>query len=177
MSAAVTVRRATAADAATILGFVRALAAYEREPDAVVVTEATLRAQLAADPPPFECLLAEEDGAPRAFALFFGTYSTWLGRPGIWLEDLFVPPEHRGRGIGALLLREIARLAVARGCGRVEWSVLDWNEPALGFYARLGAIAMDEWTTHRLTGDTLARLAAGAAPPPAPAAGGPTAPG
>jgi len=149
------IRSATPDDAATILEFIRALATYEREPHAVEVDAPTLAAQIASRNPPFECLLAEEDGAARGFALFFRTYSTWKGLPGLWLEDLFVPPEHRGRGIGLALFRACAAIAVERGYGRMEWSVLDWNEPALGFYRRQGAAAMDEWTTHRLTGEAL----------------------
>jgi GNAT superfamily N-acetyltransferase len=152
-------RTATADDAATIHALVVALAEYEREPDAVVNTPDVLRAQLAAPRPPFECVLAEEDGVAMGFALFFPTYSTWLGRPGLWLEDLFVPEAHRRRGIGRALLTRVAELAVARGCGRLEWSVLDWNTPARDFYRRLGATALDEWTIHRLTGDALRDLA------------------
>ena len=154
------IRPATPDDAATILGFIRALAEYEREPHSVEVDAPTLAAQIASHDPPFECLLAEEDGAARGFALFFRTYSTWKGRPGLWLEDLFVPPEHRGRGIGLALFRACAAIAAVRGYGRMEWSVLDWNEPALGFYRRQGATAMDEWTTHRLTGEALHTAAA-----------------
>lgn len=163
MSAArVTVRPAVAGDAETIHVFIRALAAYEREPDAVEATPESLRAQLAAERPPFECLLAEEDdGAPLGFAVYFHNYSTWRGRPGLYLEDLFVPPEHRGRGVGRTLLVALARIAVARGCARMEWAVLDWNEPALGFYRALGAESLGEWTVHRLTGDALSRLAEG----------------
>ncbi len=159
MSAAFTIRDAGPGDAATILAFVRALAAYEREPDAVEATEERLRAQLASDDPPFECLLAEDASGAVGFALTFRTYSTWKGAPGTWLEDLFVPPEHRGRGIGEALLRAVAARAVARGHARLEWSVLDWNEPALGFYRHLGATPLSEWTTHRVSGDALRALA------------------
>ena len=147
-------------DAATIHALVVALAEYEREPQAVVNSPATLHAQLAASRPPFECLLAEDDGAAVGFALFFPTYSTWLGRPGIWLEDLFVLETHRRRGVGRALLVRVAQLAVERGCGRLEWSVLDWNTPARDFYRRLGASALDDWIMHRLTGDALDALAA-----------------
>jgi GNAT superfamily N-acetyltransferase len=157
---ALALRTATAEDAATIHALVVALAEYEREPDAVLNTPNVLRAQLAAVPPPFECLLAEDDGVAVGFALFFPTYSTWLGRPGVWLEDLFVLEAHRRRGIGRALLTRVAELAVARGCGRLEWSVLDWNTPARDFYRRLGATALEEWTIHRLTGDALRELAA-----------------
>ena len=153
------IRFATPADAATILALIRALAAYEREPDAVEASEATLASQLAEPSPPFECLIAEVDGEAAGFALFFHTYSTWRGRRGLWLEDLFVRPEHRGAGIGRALLVELARLAVARGCARFEWTVLDWNELAIGFYRGLGAAPLDEWTTWRLDGAALAALA------------------
>lgn len=153
------IRFATPADAATILALVRELAAYEREPDAVEATEATLAAQLAEPSPPFECLIAEIDGEAAGFALFFHTYSTWRGRRGLWLEDLFVRPRHRGAGIGRALLVELARVALDRGCARFEWTVLDWNELAIGFYRSLGAAPMDEWTTWRLDGAALAALA------------------
>ena len=145
-------------DAGTLLRFIRELADYEREPDAVEVTEATLRAQLGESPPPFECLVAEVDGAAVGFALFFSTYSTWRGRRGIWLEDLFVSPAARGEGVGRALLVEIARLARERGCARFEWSVLDWNEPAHAFYRSLGAAPMEEWTRWRLDGEALEKL-------------------
>ena len=154
------IRFAGPEDAATILAFIHDLACYEREPDAVEVTEAELAAQMREPTPPFECLLAEEDGEPLGFALFFHTYSTWRGRRGVWLEDLFVPPAHRGRGVGAALLTELARIAVDRGCARFEWSVLDWNEPAIRFYRSLGAQPQDEWTRWRLDGGALAKLAA-----------------
>ncbi len=154
-------RPATSADAATVHALIVALAQYEREADAVVNTPDVLRAQLAAPHPPFECLLAEEDGTALGFALFFPTYSTWLGRSGLWLEDLFVLEAHRRRGIGHALLVRVAQLAIARGCGRLEWSVLDWNTPARAFYRRLGAAPLDEWTMHRLTGGALEALAAG----------------
>lgn len=153
-----TVRFATPDDAETLHRFIVALATYERAAEEVRVTPAVLRAQLAERPPPFECLIAEIDGAPAGFALFVKNYSTWLGRPGIWLEDLFVPPELRGRGVGRRLLVELAVVAVARGYGRLEWSVLDWNEPAIGFYRRLGAAPLDDWTVYRLTGEPLAAL-------------------
>ncbi|MEZ4335794.1 MAG: GNAT family N-acetyltransferase [Sandaracinaceae bacterium] len=152
------IRFAVPEDAVTILAFIRDLAVYEREPDAVEVTEATLAAQLAEPSPPFECLIAEHAGAPVGFALFFHTYSTWRGRRGIWLEDLFVPPGHRGKGFGAALLKRLAQIALERGCARFEWSVLDWNEPAIRFYRSLGALPQDEWTRWRLDGDALAKL-------------------
>lgn len=152
-------RWATPEDAATILRFIRELAEYEREPDAVEATESILDAQLRESPPPFECVIAELDGAPVGMALFFHTYSTWRAKRGIWLEDLYVTPSARGRGVGAALLRRLARLTVERGCGRLEWSVLDWNQPAIGFYRKLGATSMDDWTTNRVDGDALVRLA------------------
>ncbi len=145
-------------DAPTLLAFIRELAAYEREPDAVEVTEATLREQLASSAPPFECLIAEVDGVPAGFALFFHTYSTWRGRRGLWLEDLYVRPARRGEGIGRRLLAALARIARDRGCARFEWSVLDWNEPAIRFYRSLGAVPLDEWTRWRLHGDALEAL-------------------
>lgn len=156
-----TLRTAGPGDAAAIHSLVVALAEYEREPDAVQVTPDALRAQLQAPRPPFECLLAEDDGVVCGFALFFATYSTWLGRPGLWLEDLFVLPSHRRRGIGRQLLRRLAQLTQERGGGRLEWSVLDWNAPAIAFYRGLGAEAMDAWTIHRVHGDALRALADG----------------
>lgn len=155
------IRAASVDDAAAILGFVRELAAYEREPDAVELTLATLREQLTSPSPPFECLLGELDGEPVGFALFFHNYSTWRGRRGLYLEDLYVRPSARGRGVGKSLLVHLAALAVARGCARLEWSVLDWNTPAIGFYRALGAEPMSEWTVFRLTGAALARVAVG----------------
>jgi GNAT superfamily N-acetyltransferase len=157
---AVRLRPATPDDAATVHALIVALAHYEREPGAVVNSPDVLRAQLADARPPFECLLAEEDGAACGFALFFPTYSTWLGKPGIWLEDLFVLEAHRRRGIGRALLAAVARLAVARGCARLEWAVLDWNTPARDFYRRLGAESLDDWTMQRLSGVALDALAA-----------------
>jgi GNAT superfamily N-acetyltransferase len=155
----VSIRFATAQDAEVILGFIRELAAYEREPEAVEVTAAVIRAQMESDDPPFECLLAELDGAAAGFALFFRNYSTWRGRPGLFLKDLFVPERYRRNGIGRALLGRLAALSVERGCGRMEWSVLDWNQPAQDFYRSLGASPMDEWTIWRLTGDALERIA------------------
>jgi GNAT superfamily N-acetyltransferase len=157
----VSIRRATPDDAATIHELIRALAAYEREPDAVRATPESLAEQMRGDRPPFECLLAEDAGRAAGFALFFQSYSTWRGRPGIWLEDLFVREEDRGRGIGEALLRAVARTAVERACGRLEFSVLDWNEPAIRFYRSLGAAAMDQWTIFRFEGEALARFGGG----------------
>jgi GNAT superfamily N-acetyltransferase len=124
----------------------------------VQVTAQTLAQQLAAANPPFECLIASHAGVPAGFALFFSTYSTWLGRPGIWLEDLFVLPELRRHGIGKALLQRVAAIARERECGRLEWSVLDWNQSARDFYASLGAQFMHEWLICRVTGSTLAEL-------------------
>ncbi len=153
------IRFATVRDAEVILHFIRELAAYEREPEAVEVTAAILRAQMESNDPPFECLIAELDGAAAGFALFFRNYSTWRGRPGLFLEDLFVPERYRRRGIGRALLKRLAALSVERGYGRMEWSVLDWNQPAQDFYRSLGATPMDEWTIWRLSADALGRTA------------------
>ena len=143
-------RFARAEDAPRILQFIQALASYEREPNAVRVSEEQLRNQLSEPRPPFECLLADYSAQPAGFALFFPTYSTWLGRPGLWLEDLFVLPELRQHGVGRALLRKLAELAAARGCGRLEWSVLDWNQQAIDVYEHLGARAdQGGWTTYR----------------------------
>lgn len=125
----------------------------------VVATEASLQQWLFGPRPAAEVLLAELDGAPAGFALFFHNFSTFLGRPGIYLEDLYVRPEHRGQGVGRRLLAELAHLAVTRGCGRLEWAVLDWNESAIGFYRALGAVPQDEWTVFRMTGEALTALA------------------
>lgn len=154
------VRQAVEADLDAIIALVHALAEYEREPDAVRLERERLRAHLFGPRPFAEVLMAAtESGETAGFALFFHNYSTWEGRPGIWLEDLFVQPALRGRGYGRELLAAIARIAVARGCARFEWSVLDWNEPSIGFYRALGARPMDEWTTFRLEGSALASLA------------------
>jgi GNAT superfamily N-acetyltransferase len=144
-------RTATPADAAIVHRFISALAAYEREPDSVEVSIDTLRAQLAETPAPFECLIAENAGKPVGFVLFFNHYSTWRGKRGLWIEDLFVLPEHRGEGHGTALFDAVIALADERGAGRVEWSVLDWNQTAITFYEQRGAKGMTEWTTYRLT--------------------------
>ena len=154
-----TIRFATAADAETIVGFVRGLAEYEREPDAVELTAAQLEAELESDEPPFECLIAEANGAAVGFALFFRNYSTWRGRLGLFLEDIFVPEQHRGLGVGRALMRRLAQIASERGWGRMEWSVLDWNTPAQDFYRKAGARPLTEWTTWRIDGEALKRLA------------------
>lgn len=154
------IRPATPGDLPQILAFVQALAAYERLAHEALATEADFAAALFGPRPHAEVVIAEDEGAAVGFALFFGTFSTFTGKPGLWLEDLFVLPERRGRGVGGALLAHLARIAVARGCSRFEWSVLDWNEDALGVYRALGAVGMDEWTTQRLTGDALLTLAA-----------------
>lgn len=156
----VTLRLATGDDVGLILAFVRELAHYEREPDAVVASEASLAANLFGERPGAEVVIAEVDGQPAGFALFFHNFSTWLGRRGLYLEDLFVRPAFRGRGVGKVLMAYLARLAVERDCGRFEWSVLDWNAPAIDFYRSLGAVGMEEWTVQRLSGDALQALAA-----------------
>ena len=154
------IRPATSADLDTIIELVHALAEYEREPEAVVLDREEFAQHLFGPHPFAEVLMAEtNEGQSAGFALFFHNFSTWTGKPGIWLEDLFVRVEHRGQGFGRTLLAELARLAVQRGCGRLEWSVLDWNEPSIGFYRALGARPMDEWTTFRLTGEALTDLA------------------
>lgn len=165
MRATISVRLAGADDARLIHGFICELARYEREPDAVEATPASLRADLGRDPPPFECLIAEIDAEPVGFALFFHNYSTWRGRRGLYLEDLFVSERHRGRGAGRALLARVARLAAERNCARMEWAVLDWNQPAIDFYRSLGAEPLDEWTLFRLTGAALERLARSADSP------------
>ena len=153
------IRTTTEADVPVILSLIRELAEYEREPDAVVATEAGLREVLFGAKPSAEVLLALEEQEPVGFAVYFHNFSTWLGRPGLYLEDLFVRPERRGRGYGRALLERLAQIAKERGCGRMEWAVLDWNEPAIQFYRKLGAQPMDEWTVFRLTKDGIARLA------------------
>jgi GNAT superfamily N-acetyltransferase len=144
------IRLATAGDVSIILSLVRELAVYEREPDAVIATEADLHASLFGDDAVASCLIAELDGEVVGFALWFRNFSTWQGRPGIYLEDLFVRPSARGSGLGKALLLRLVEIARERGYRRVEWSVLDWNEPAIGFYRSLGATPNDEWTTWRL---------------------------
>jgi GNAT superfamily N-acetyltransferase len=153
------IRPATAADTPAICRLIRGLAEYEQLAHAVDLDEQRVREHLFGPRPFAEVLLAEEDGAVIGFALFFPNYSTFRGQPGLYLEDLFIEPTHRGRGHGKALLRALARLAVERGCGRLEWVVLNWNEPALRFYRALGAVPMEEWTAYRLTGDSLAAAA------------------
>jgi GNAT superfamily N-acetyltransferase len=144
------IRFATSHDAPTILGLIQGLAAYEREPAAVEVTAVRLRDQMETPNPPFECLLAEDDGRAVGFALFFRNYSTWRGLPGLYLEDLFVLEEYRGQGIGGALLRRLQEIVTERGWRRMEWAVLNWNTPAQSFYREIGARPMSEWTTWRL---------------------------
>ena len=156
---AVTVRAATAQDVPLVLAFIRELAIYERLERSVVATEADLTATLFGPRPYAEVVFACLDGREVGFALFFHNFSTFLGKPGIYLEDLYVRSEARGQGVGKCLLAWLAATALERGCGRLEWAVLDWNEPAIGFYKGLGAEALDEWTTFRLTGAALERLA------------------
>jgi GNAT superfamily N-acetyltransferase len=153
------IRQATEADVPVILLFIRALAEYEKLSHKVVATEESLRRTLFGNPRFAEVILGYEDGEPAGFALFFHNYSTFLGRPGIYLEDLFVDPHRRGRGYGKALLAHLARLARDRDCGRVEWAVLDWNAPSIQFYKSLGAVPLDDWIIFRLTGEALERSA------------------
>lgn len=170
-------RNAVPGDAEDLERLVRELATYEREPDAVVATAADFTAALFAEPPLVHCLVAEVEGVEGAdaadlgrqrhvvgMAMWFVTFSTWRGRHGLWLEDLFVGPAYRGLGVGRALLARLAAIAVERGYERLEWNVLDWNAPALGFYRRLGAEGLDGWTVHRLSGDALVALAASTSP-------------
>ncbi len=160
----ITIRPATREDCPLIMQLIRDLAAYEKMSDQVRASEADLERNLFGSPfgrgPVAEAIVGEVDGAPQGFALFFHNYSTFVGKPGIWLEDLFVRPEARGKGLGAALLAQLAALARERGCGRVEWAVLDWNAPAIGFYERLGAHLLTDWRVCRLTGEALEELAA-----------------
>ena len=146
-------------DVPMILQLIRDLATYERAPDEVVATEEKLVDVLFGERPVAEVLLAFENESPVGFAVYFYNFSTWLGRPGLYLEDLFVKPEKRGKGYGRALLVELAKIARDRGCGRMEWAVLNWNEPAIKFYQTLGAKPMNEWTVFRLTRDEIAKLA------------------
>jgi len=150
---------ATPADVPTILSFIRELAEYEKLLDRVVATEERLRETLFGPRPYAEVLIGRLDGRAVGYALFFHSYSTFLAQPGLYLEDIYVQPAVRGRGVGKALLREVARVARARHCGRIEWSVLDWNQPSIDFYLSLGAKPMDEWTTYRMDEAAIARLA------------------
>ncbi|HET7707816.1 MAG TPA: GNAT family N-acetyltransferase [Thermoanaerobaculia bacterium] len=153
------IRTAVESDVPLILSFIKDLAEYERMADKVVATEDRLRRTLFGQPRFAEVLIGEEEGEPVGFALFFHNYSTFLAKPGLYLEDLFVKPEARGRGHGRALLARLARIARERDCGRLEWWVLDWNADAIGFYKKLGALPMDEWTVFRITGSALDELA------------------
>jgi GNAT superfamily N-acetyltransferase len=153
------IRSATKEDVPVVAELIRGLARYERLEDEVVMTEDLLAAGLFGERPYAEVLLAVDEDRPVGFALFFHNFSTFLGRPGIYLEDLFVVPDERGSGIGRALLEHLARLAVDRGCGRLEWAVLDWNRDAIAFYERLGARPNSDWTVYRLTGEALTTLA------------------
>ena len=148
-------------DVSVILQLIRELAEYERAPNDVIATEEGLREVLFGEEPAARVLIAREREEPVGFAVYFFNFSTWLGRPGLYLEDLFVRPAKRGHGYGRALLGHLARIAEQRGCGRMEWAVLDWNEPAIQFYKKLGAAPMDEWTVFRLKRDGIARLAGG----------------
>ena len=154
------IRPASPEDIPNILTFIRELAEYEREPQAAVATHGDLLRDGFSEPRRFHCLIAESSGLPAGFALYFYTYSTWRGHAGLYLEDLFVRPAFRGKGIGKALLASVAAIAVAEGCPRFEWAVLNWNTPAIDFYQSVGAEPMAEWTTMRLSGDALASLAA-----------------
>lgn len=165
---ATTIRTATEADVPQILTFIRALAEFEREPEVVEATVEGLMRDGFGPQPFYACLMAEENGQPAGFALYFFNYSTWLGRPGLYLEDLFVSPEFRGLGIGKALLQRVAAVAVEKGCKRLQWEVLDWNTPAVDFYRAMGAEFLDEWRNVRITDDALLRLA-GVADPDFPA--------
>ncbi|WP_213980201.1 GNAT family N-acetyltransferase [Sphingomonas sp. dw_22] len=153
------VRPALPTDVPLILRLVRELAEFEREPDAVVATEPMLESALFGERPAAEAVIAELDGTVQGFALFFQNFSTWTGRPGLYLEDLYVTPDARGAGVGTALLRHLAGIALDRGCGRFEWAVLDWNEPAIRFYRALGAVGMGEWQVQRVSGEALVALA------------------
>ena len=158
MNEAIRIRFAQPGDEGTILGFIRGLAEYENMSDDVVATEELLREWIF-EKQKAEVLFAEMDGKEVGIALFFHNFSTFLGRAGIYLEDLFVLPEYRGKGCGKALFTRLAQITVERGCGRLEWSCLDWNRPSIEFYLSLGAKPMDEWTVYRLTGETLLRMA------------------
>jgi len=153
------IRPATRADVPIILELIRDLATYERAPSEVTATEEQLVQVLFGQKPVAEVLLAFEGNTSVGFAVFFHNFSTWLGRPGLYLEDLFVRPEHRGKGYGRALLVDLAKIARDRACGRMEWAVLDWNDPAIEFYKKLGARPLDEWKIFRLTREGIARLA------------------
>ena len=153
------IRPARAADAADIYQLIHELAAYEKAPQEVVATLADIEQTLFGNNPTAFCHVAEEDGQIAGIAIWFLNYSTWLGKPGIYLEDLYVRPDFRGKGLGLSLMKELARICVERGYQRFQWWVLDWNEPSINFYTSIGAVAMDEWTVYRLSGEALERFA------------------
>jgi GNAT superfamily N-acetyltransferase len=155
------IRSATPSDIPVILSFIRELANYEREPASAIATDADLLRDGWGPTPRFHCLIATWENQPAAFALYFYNYSTWRGHAGIYLEDLFVRPAFRGKGIGKALLARVARIAVAEGCPRLEWAVLDWNTPAIDFYRTVAAEPLSEWTTMRVSGEALTTLADG----------------
>ena len=161
MSSALSIKAATAADITRIMDFIRELAEYEREPDAVIASEADLSAALFGEAPRVFAVLCWDREVAVGFALYFYNFSTWLGRHGLYLEDLYVTPEARGQGAGKLLLQHLAKVAVTEGCGRFEWSVLNWNQPAIDFYESFGAAPQSEWTTYRLHGEALEQFANG----------------
>ena len=166
MAVTIDIRPASGDDVSLILGFIRELAAYEKAEDEVVATEADIHRSLFGEPARAHALICRADGEACGFALYFFNYSTWQGRQGLYLEDLYVSPARRGLGAGKAMLQHLARIAVANGCGRFEWSVLDWNAPAIAFYRSIGAVAMDEWVRYRLAGEALADFAgSGVAPP------------
>jgi GNAT superfamily N-acetyltransferase len=158
--AIIDIRKAEEQDIPVILHFIQSLADYERLRDSCVATEDQLRKTLFGENPGAEVIIASIDGEPKGFALFFHNYSTFLAQRGLYLEDLFVNPDARGHGVGYALLAELARIAIERDCGRLEWAVLDWNQLAIDFYKRIGARPLDDWTVFRMTGDALERLAA-----------------
>ena len=174
---AYTLRSANAADLPALVGLIHELAAFEELTHLVVVTPESLQPHLFGERPTAEAVVAEVAGRVVAFALFFTNFSTFLGRPGLYLEDLNVQPAHRGTGLGKALLQHLAQLALARGCGRFEWSVLDWNQRAIRFYQQMGATVMPDWRICRVTGPALATLSALGTTPPAPPAAGPAAGG
>lgn len=173
MTPSFALREARPEDVPAIVGLIRELAEYERQPRDCHADPTLLREHLFGSKRFCEAVMADAGGITCGFALFFHNYSTWLTRPGLYLEDLYVKPEFRARGVGRALLVKLAEIAVARGCGRMEWSVLKWNEPAIGFYLKLGAIPMEEWQVYRLEGKPLSALGSGTAPPGPRGAGGP----
>jgi GNAT superfamily N-acetyltransferase len=164
-AASIAIRAATVADVPLILGFIKELAAYEKAEREVIATEADIRESLFGDQARARALICRVDGVDAGYAVWFFNYSTWQGRQGLYLEDLYVSPACRNAGAGKAMLQHLARMAVANGCGRFEWSVLDWNEPAIRFYRSIGAVPMDEWVRYRLAGQALAEFAGSAGGP------------